>query len=190
MRVAKGAVVGAGESGWLANDDWTNGRWQPADCLVVQKEHSLVYTFHPLNAQEFPAESDFPALFRRTLKLRLHARKAGVQISHVEAYTNSTWAKVELAVEWQSLTGEPVDWNGRIEAFNGEIARVRPVNQGARLTAPLQWQSAVEGSATAGVIATVRYACNEDANSFDRTIVTVRSPVFGHSLEGFSLQRG
>ena len=73
VRVAKGAVVGAGESGWLANDDWTNGRWQPADCLVVQKEQSLVYTFHPLNAQEFPAESDFPALFRRTLKLRLHA---------------------------------------------------------------------------------------------------------------------
>ena len=113
-------------------------------------------------------------------------RKAGVQISQVEAYTNSTWAKVELAVEWQSLTGEQVDWDGRIEAFNGEVVRVRPVHQGVRVTAPLQWQSSVEGSATAGVIATVRYACNEDANSFDRTIVTVRSPVFGHSLEGFS----
>src|SRR5512146_1346020 len=51
-RVAKGAVVGAGESGWLANDDWTNGRWQEADCQAQREAEGWSFTFRPLNAKE------------------------------------------------------------------------------------------------------------------------------------------
>ncbi len=185
VRVPKGALVGAGESGWLANDDWTNGAWQPADSQASLEGDTWTLIFHPLNRVEFPQEQDFPVAFRRTLKLRLRLPAPGGQVESVAVYTDSTWQEGEVAIEWKSLTGAPVEWPGHLEAFNGEIVSVRPLvgnlnHQGQA------WQSVVEGSATAGVVATVRYARNEEANSFDRTIVTLRSPALAGSLAGFS----
>lgn len=185
VRVPKGSLVGAGESGWLANDDWTNGRWQPADGQTSLTGDVLTMTFHPLNRVEFPQEQDFPAVFRRTLKLRLRFQKPGMQVDAVAAYTDSIWREGEVAIEWKPLTGNPAEWPGRLEAFNGEIVSIRPL-AGQIAVWGLEWQSSVQGLATAGIIARVRYAYNEDANSFDRTIVTLRSPALIGSLAGFS----
>jgi hypothetical protein len=185
VRVPKGALVGAGESGWLANDDWTNGTWQPADSEAARSGDAWTVTFHPLNRVEFPQEQDFPAVFRRTLKLRLHFPTPGAQVQAVAAFSDSSWREAELAIEWKASAGGSLRWDGRLEAFNGEIVSVRRL-AGLVNVQGLGWESTVEEDATAGVVARVRYAFNEDANSFDRTIITLRSPSLAGSLAGVS----
>lgn len=186
VRIAKGAVVGAGESGWLANDDWTNGRWQPGDCTVQQNGPYWSFQFAPLNNTEFPQETDFPVLFRRSLKLRVHAQRDGLAIKKLSAFTDSKWDEAEIKVEWKSPSGEPLQWDGSLEAFNGEVVQAKGLHGKVVLDNGVSWRSNVAGESTCAVLARIRYAVNEDKNSFDRTIVTLRSPVFGQSLKGLS----
>jgi len=190
VRVPKGALVGAGESGWLANDDWTNGKWQAADAVAQvagaearAEEKRWIFTFNPVNESEFPQESDFPAEFRRTLKLRLHFSAPGVVIQHVAALTDSRWAEAELAIEWKMRPAAA----GRIEMFNGQVLDVQPLNDCIETGQNGQWTVREASGATTGVIARVRYAANDDRNSFDRSILTVRTPLFGAGLPGVSV---
>ncbi len=186
VRVPKGALVGSGGTGWLAIDGWTNGRWQKADCQVKPEGDRWSFTLHPLNRQEFPGEKDFPAEFRRTIKVRLNIEvpqdQPVMRIEALHAYTDSEWREAEIAIEWKSLTGELARWDGHLEAFNGEVLAVKPLAGDVSVLDSGQWQSTVEGTATAGVRATVRYAYNEDVNSYDRTIVTVRSDAHSFSF--------
>jgi hypothetical protein len=189
VRVAKGDLVGSGRSGWLAIDDWTNGRWQPADCEVEQKGDVWSWAFHPLNLREFTEEKEFPARFRHTIKLRLHIASSGgaapgpaAHVAVVRAYTDSQWREAAIAVEWKSPTGERVIWDGHLEVFNGEASGVRPLSAGSEVLDSGRWRSVVEKSATAGIQATVRYAANEDTNSYDRTIITVRGDAHSFSF--------
>ena len=182
VRVPKGADVGSGRQGWLAIDDWTNGRWQQADCEVEREGHGWSYTFRPLNLQEFADEQGFPATFRRTLGLRLHVEQPGVHVEALQAYTDSEWREAQVVVEWKSPTGEPVTWDGHLEVFNGEPLAVKPLTPGVEVLDVAAWRSAVEKMATGGIVATIRYAANEDANSYDRSIVTVRSQAHSFSF--------
>lgn len=185
VRVPKGAVVGAGESGWLANDDWTNGKWQPADVETRQEGSSWVYTFRPLNQTEFPDETSFPAAFRRTLKLRLRFPSEEGRVERVQAFTDSVWQEGSIMIEWRSRTGQLEQWDGTLQAYNGEIQSIRPLNARTTLSEG-RWRSIVMGENLSGIRVKVRYATNEDRNSFDRTIVTLRSAVFEHGLPGVS----
>jgi hypothetical protein len=180
VRVPKGDLVGSGRTGWLAIDDWTNGRWQKADCKIEQQGNVWSCTFCPLNLQEFPGEKDFPATFRRTLKVRVRFREQGGPIRAFHAYTDSEWREAEVAIEWRSPTGEPATWDGYLQVFNGALESVEPLTSETTVLDTANWRSAVEGAATGGIRATIRYAHNEDVNSYDRTIVTLRSE--GHSF--------
>jgi hypothetical protein len=180
VHVPKGAVVGSGREGWLALDDWTNGKWQKADCEVKLTEERWSATFRPLNLAEFPEQEDFPAEFRRTLKVQLHFDQPGAEIDKIEVFTDSEWREEDLAIEWKSVSGDPVTRDGRLEVFNGGLLSVQPLSSGVEMVDSASWRSVVEGTTTAGVRATIRYGYNEDANSYDRTIVTVRSE--GHSF--------
>ena len=175
VHVPKGAVVGSGREGWLALDDWTNGEWQMADCKVKQKANCWSATFRPLNLAEFPEQKDFSVEFRRTLKVRFHFDRPGVKIDKIEAFTDSEWREADLAIEWKSVCGDPVAWDDHLEVFNGGLLSIQPLASGVEMVDSASWRSVVEGETTAGVRATVRYGYNEDANSYDRTIVTVRS---------------
>ncbi len=186
VRVPKGAIVGAGESGWLANDDWTNGAWQPADCILSQEGERWIFEFNPLNAHEFPALQDFPAAFRRTLKIRVGFEHAGVEITGVEAFTDSSWQETEVVLEWRAIDGKTTLRDGSLEAFNGQILQVTPLNGHTQLQPGGGWKSSVGAGVTAGVRAKVRYASNEDHNSFDRTILTYRSNFLDGTLPGVS----
>lgn len=186
VRVAKGAVVGAGESGWLANDDWTNGVWQPADCILDPAGDTWTFRFLPLNRQEFPAEVDFPAEFRRTLKLRLNMNAGGAQIARVAAFTDSTWQEAQVSIEWKALDSRLTNRNGHLEAFNGAVLQVQAANALTRLDGDHSWQSSLSGNEISGVVASVRYAENEDRNSFDDTILTLRPEVPLAGLPGVS----
>jgi hypothetical protein len=175
VHVPKGAVVGSGREGWLALDDWTNGNWQRADYEVELKGDHWSAMFRPLSLLEYPELQDFPVEFRRTLKVRLRFDRPGVKIDKIEAFTDSEWRETDLAIEWKSVSGNPVTWDGHLEVFNGELLSIQPLASSVEMADSASWRSMVEGPVTAGVRANVRYGYNEDANSFDRTIVTVRS---------------
>jgi hypothetical protein len=181
IRIPKGAAVGAGREGWLAIDDWTHGRWQIADCELAQQDSLWSYTFRPLNAYEFPDEADFPALFRRTLKLALRCASP-VQIQTLRAYTDSEWREVEIAIEWGAQGETSVVWDGYLEAYNGEILAIQPLVPSTIRSSPAAWRSTVTGTETGGIVAKVRYAHNEDSNSYDRTIVTMRAQAHSFSF--------
>jgi hypothetical protein len=102
QRVPKGAVVGAGGSGWMRQDDWYNGEWKDADVNLTVEGDEAVYTFNPVNAREFPDIEDFDATYRRTLKIRfrLSSQKRKFdqrklderpEIEKIEAYSDSVW---------------------------------------------------------------------------------------------------
>ncbi|MHB0856259.1 MAG: hypothetical protein ACYC5M_01650 [Anaerolineae bacterium] len=175
IRVPKGAKVGAGGAGWLGIDDWTNGRWQPADCDVDCAGDTWTFTFRPLDRVEFPAENDFAVTFRRTLKLRLHLAETGAAIADVKTFTDSEWRQAELTIEWKSPSGECAPWDGCLEAYGGQVSAVTPLSPATNVLASGAWQSSVQGDETGGVHATVSYAANEDPNSYDRTVLTLRS---------------
>jgi hypothetical protein len=176
VRVPKGALVGSGRSGWLAIDDWTNGSWQEADIAGHVIGEAIHIAFAPVNRREFPDVEDFPATFRRTIKLRLEfARPAQAEILSVHALTDSIWREADATVEWRSTTGALSCRDGRLEAFNGEVLGVAALDDAVTMTDGGHWRSGVSGSETAGIRARIRYAANDDPNSYDRTIVTVRS---------------
>ncbi len=83
----KGADVGSGREGWLAIDDWTNGRWQEADAIVAVDGDLLRFTFRPLDAREFPEEG-FSGTFRRTIKLRAQFGAEDAGLIQVRAITD------------------------------------------------------------------------------------------------------
>ncbi len=174
-RVPKGELVGSGRSGWLAIDDWTNGRWQEADTVSQSADDAVSIGFAPVNHREFPDQVDFPAPFRRTIKLRLSfIGPAQEGIATVRAYTDSTWQETDVMVEWNAADGAHGCRSGHLEAFNGEILRVAPLDDRAMTTDGAGWQANASAGETAGVCARIRYVVNEDPNSYDRTIVTAR----------------
>lgn len=234
VRVAKGSVVGAGSSGWMSQDDWLNGEWKTADANVSVEGNTWMYTFNPVNATEFPDE-DFDAIFRRTLKLRLVCEGGKPDIESLKAYTDSVWRQTAVNIEWQFDNLHQV-WDGHLEVYNGEVARVQPLraNSAVTVSSDESWTSNIESlinetmaqlspqqrevftlyhyqglqikeiaealeitkgavkahlhqamtklrellpkeGKTDGITATIWYTDNEDVNTFDKTIVTVRA---------------
>ncbi len=189
VRVPKNATVGAGEEGWLAMDDWITGQWRKAAVEVTGSGRQWTYTFRPLDAEDIPEAASFPVAFRRTLKVRLF-REAGLPVvDQVEVYTDSEWREAEVVLEWGGIASREQRWDGRLEAFNGYVLAVEPLGGNCAVGPDGSWRSCIGGDTAlgpvchcnstrgpwAGVRARVRYAWNEDRNSYDRTILTLRS---------------
>ena len=174
VSLGKNEVVGAGSEGWLAMDDWITGQWRRAATTVSGSGTSWTYAFGPLDGEDVPDAAAFPVTYRRTLKIRLAESKEAPAIAKVAVYTDSEWREVDVCLEWGGHTSRPQIWDGHLEAFNGYVLGVQPLGGHCRVQEGGTWASQVCGD-TAGVRARVRYAWNEDRNSFDRTILTLRS---------------
>jgi len=184
-RVPKGAVAGAGFSGWLAEDDWFNGRWQRAEVRLEREENRWCYTFAPLGVAEFPAITNFPATYRRTLKVRLASEGALPKVKELEAYSDSTWRTVEVAVEWGGNASDSREevWNGRAEVYNGHLEEVSPLRRTSTvLIRPGGWRSHVFAR-TDGVKLKLRATENPDINTLDKTVVTIRTKAHSFSFQ-------
>jgi len=183
QRVPKGAVVGAGGSGWMRQDDWYNGQWKDADVNVAVQGNMAVYTFNPINFKEFTDIEDFDAIYRRTLKIRLLFDGERPEVERLEAYSDSVWKETEIKIGWGGKFAAQ-DWRGSLSVYNGELLGVEPLSGSIKVNG----KNEIEGGEKKGSIkANVRFAYNEDVNSFDKTIVTLRANTRSAStVEGFS----
>jgi len=173
VRVARNATVGAGDEGWLAVDDWITGQWHEAAVDVECDRHTWSYTFRPLGEEAIPHADEFPVRFRRTLKLRLQGGAEGPAVERVHAYTDSEWREAEVCLEWGGIASSAQCWDGHLEVFNGTVTGVVALTGDCQVLPDGSWRSRTSGL-TAGVRARIRYAWNDDGNSFDRTILTLR----------------
>jgi hypothetical protein len=180
VRVPRNARVGAGDQGWWPMDDWITGQWQQAATTSEGDGRNWTYTFRPLDAEQIPDANLFPVSFRRTLKLGLYGETSlpGIAslpgIETIAVFTDSEWREIKLCLQWGGNATNESRWDGRLEAFNGYVLGVEPLDDHCQVAADGSWRSVVCGN-VAGIVARVRYAWNEDRNSFDRTILTLRA---------------
>lgn len=150
QRLPKDREPGGAGVGWWELGNWYRGGWRRADAVAAVEGSTLTFTFHPVNAREFPDVADYPATFRYTLKLRLVSEGPLPPIEAIQVYTDSVWARRWVRLVWEEPPGE-VAW----EAFNGAVEKVERISPRCHLA--LLW-----------------VASNPDPNTFDRTLVTVR----------------
>lgn len=143
---------GGGDIGWMELGNWYKYGWRQADAAVEARGKTLTFTFRPVNATEFPKINDYSAAFRYTLKMRLVAEQALPAIARVQAFTDSTTEPREVRLAWEKdLSALPA-----IEVFNGAAESIERL--GPRL-----------------LRVRLQVTANPDPNTFDRTLVTVRS---------------
>jgi hypothetical protein len=152
QHLPKDGEPGGGDVGWLELGNWYNGGWRVADTEQSTSGHSVRFTFDPVNAKEFPDVKDYASTGRFTLKIRLACNQPMPSISRIHALTDSTVVERELRVAWEfPQAPEFQAW-----AFNGRVAATNSIND--RLTTLR--------------VETVK---NSDPNTFDRTLVSLRS---------------
>jgi hypothetical protein len=151
QHLPKDRQPGGGDTGWMELGNWFKGGWRAADAKASLEGSTLTFTFRPVNAKEFPALKNYPALFRYTLKLRLVAERETPKVRFIHAFTDSALGETAVRLAWKTALRDAPN----VEAFNGQVKAV------AKLTSREQ---------------RLRLAITEssDPNTFDRTLVTVQ----------------
>jgi hypothetical protein len=152
QRLPKDREPGGGDIGWLELGNWYGSNWRLADTNAVARDSTIEFTFHPVNAEEFPKVGDYAADFRFTLQLRVTADTALPRIEKFEAFTDSVVEERSVGL----VFAKAPDAMPEVTAFNGRVEKVNKVS-------------------AARFLASVGTTVNSDPNTFDRTLVTVRS---------------
>lgn len=121
----------------------------------------------------------------------------------VRVLTTEPWKRMDVEIEWGFRPGtEKMDYDGRLEAYNGVIGKVAPLadDKGTKVSAPHAWQSKKAGDSRRGISVRLLYlgttqntrvwpgqACLADAN---RTVVTVRTKSGSFSFLAADLETG
>lgn len=176
-RIPRDEPSGAGRSGWLNIGDWLQGKWFEADTNLDVNASTFTFTFNPLPSKEFTSMKDFPVTYRSTLKLRIISDNPLPKIDSFAAYTDSTWDTLEFEVEWGGTAKEQQQsWDGQLEIFNGLLQQLQPISSTSdvKIASDNNWTSTVHNKID-GIRVTILYAKTKAYNSFDETIVTVRT---------------
>ncbi len=153
QRLPKDREPGGGDVGWMELGNWYTYKWRPADAESKTDGSRLTFAFRPVNQTEFPEVKDYPAQFRYTFKLRVRADSPLPKITGIQAFTDSTLQTREVTLAFQKKPSAL-----EISAFNGAVRRPASAAE-SKLNVPL----------------TIECSSNPDPNTFDRTLVTVRS---------------
>jgi len=174
-RIPRDRPSGSGGSGWLDIGDWFQGKWQEADVNVDVKGRTLTYTFRPVNAMEFPGLKNFAAEYRSTMKLRLASSSPLKRIVGFEAYTDSVWKPLDFEVHWRVPRSKTAQkWSGRIEVFNGHLMRISGLSGQVSVEGKDRFSISSRGG-TERIAASIAYARPKGCNSFDETVVSIRT---------------
>ncbi|MEW6236441.1 MAG: hypothetical protein AB1656_13725 [Candidatus Omnitrophota bacterium] len=181
-RIPRDNLSGAGESGWLDVGDWHKGEWKTADCKMDAASNVLIFTFNPVNVKEFRDLGDFAAKYRTTMKLRLLGREPLPKVQTFEAYTDSVRKEMGVEILWDGAAGTRSFNEGRMEIFNGALKAFSPMSGGNIKTQPDGSWRMRSRKETNGISAKILYAEPKNVNSFDETVVTVRTKGDGFSF--------
>lgn len=175
-RIPRDRLSGQGESGWLNIGDWYQGRWRDADVTLATANNEWIYTFKPLNQTEYPAQKNLPVEYRSTMKLRLLFESNAPPVLRFSAFTDSTWKSADVAIEWGGNAESGPIWDGHLEVFNGSITEAPEALNRLTIVNPSYrtWKSKV-GRQTSGIRVRIWYTESPNINSFDKTVVTVRT---------------
>ena len=143
---------GGGEIGWLELGNWHKYEWRRADTDAKADGKSVTFTFRPINQTEFPKVKEYSAPFRYTLKLRVTADEPLPAVARIETFTDSELEAKSVRLAW----GTPPEAAPTVEAFNGAVKSVDRLG-------PQLFRVSLESTT------------NSDPNTFDRTLVTVRT---------------
>lgn len=193
-RIPRDRPAGAGESGWGHLGDLYQGRWREADADLQAAGKTWTYTFRPLGEREFRELKDFEAEYRTTMRLRLVFDGRAAKIETIEAFTDSVWRSIEVGIEWNAgPTGARI-CDGDLSAFNGYVEALAPLmsgpgGSGVGITGLNQWKSSVR-DVPDGVRCRVWFTESPNVNTFDSTVVTLRSASGSFSFDPGALARG
>lgn len=173
-RIPRDRKSGAGSSGWLNIGDWFRGDWQDADASLRTDRNRWVYSFAPINNKEFPDLEDFNADWRTTLKIRVVFPSQPPPIERLEVFTDSVLKETSVKIEWGGEGKQT--WDGHVEVFNGHVVSAKALSSDSavQLTSDASWKSETNDG-TDGIALRFLYAESPNVNSFDKTIVTVRT---------------
>jgi hypothetical protein len=188
-RIPRDHLSGAGESGWLDIGDWYRGKWRDGDAELKVAGNIWTYTFHPVNAKEFPPLKDFSARYRTTMKVRLLFNSFAPVIQSFQVFSDSTWHNADVSIEWGGTAKKTEVWDGHLDTFNGYADHVEPLTAKVAVAADGSWKSRVKGR-MAGVRAHVWFTESPNLNSFDRTVVTVRAQQDDFSFDARDVAAG
>ena len=93
QHLPKDREPGGGDVGWMELGNWYKGDWRAADTETRFEGSKIVFTFHPVNAKEFPGLKDYPAEFRYTLKVRVVSDGLLPKLERLQAFTDSVTAE-------------------------------------------------------------------------------------------------
>jgi hypothetical protein len=142
---------GGGDVGWAELGNWFNGGWRTADAVVKREGKIARFTFHPINASEFPDLKDYASKARYTLKVRVAAAGKLPAVRTIQAFTDSRVEPRGARVAWRRHPQGTVS----AEAFNGRIRAIETHGAATTLHADV--------------------VVNPDPNTLDRTLVTVQA---------------
>lgn len=124
-------------------------------------------------------------------------------VPQLAAFVPEVWKQLELEIEWGfDPTTAALEYDGRIEAYDGRLADVRPLagDAGTTLTGPTAWRSAAAGSARRGVRLNLAYIGSSrwrrtwpyhaQPEDVARTIVTVWTKAGSFSFLASDLELG
>lgn len=167
QHLPKDREPGGGEVGWQELGNWYNGGWRVADTEMVITGKTVRFTFHPVNAREFPGLKDYTSTGRFTLKVRVTARQTLPRVAQLHAFTDSVLVDLHCRLVWSNA---PVG-QLTVEAFNGSVSAT----------------PSVDGHSTRLEVQAVK---NPDPNTFDRTLITIHDGTNAFSFKVDDLDAG
>ena len=168
--------------GWIGTDDSYHGEWIRANTKVTAHKNKHIYSFEHLDIVELPDEQkieeaeDWNAFFRKTLKIRLvFKNNPGPAIADLKVYSKSLWKHIDLDIFFGCGENDKGrDWSGTIEAYNGRIKDIRPLDfdKDDAIAKNHAWKCRTKGRPK-GIRTHAMYA--NGLESSDSTIITLRT---------------
>jgi len=152
QHLPKDREPGGGDVGWMELGNWYRGGWRVADTEAKSDGSTLAFSFHPVNAKEFPKLRDYPAALRYTLKIRITSDVPLPKVRAIHAFTDSHYQHRKVRLAWAKMPLQTPE----VTIFNGALTSCKMV------------------SASSHEI-TFNATVNADPNTLDRTLVTVKS---------------
>lgn len=190
-RIPRDQPSGAGGSGWAHLGDLYRGQWIDADGEWKAQGNVWTFTFKPVNEKEFPKLQDFSVNYRTTMKLYLGVSGPNCEVRQIGVYTDSTWQRTAFEVCWDTNRFPGAACDARIETFNGYVCKLSVIAEGAQATpGPDGQYDALVRSKADRLRGEVWFTKSPNYNTFDDTVVTVRTPQNSFSFDPAPLATG